>query len=52
LDTARADQHHKSQVHDAARDTPSEVAAATELAGANEQLAAREAWVKWVERGY
>jgi hypothetical protein len=52
LDAARVDQRHSTQVHDAAKDTPAESAAASQLAGANEQLAAREAWVKWVERGY
>ena len=52
LDTARDEQREKSEAHDAAQDTPSERAAASELAGANEQIAAREAWVKWVERGY
>jgi hypothetical protein len=28
------------------------LAAVSEVAGANEQMAAREAWVKWIERGY
>jgi hypothetical protein len=52
LDAARVGQRRRSELHAAAQHTPSERAAASELAGANEQLAAREAWVKWVERGY
>ena len=52
LDAARVEQRHRSELHDAAQHMPSERAAASELAGANEQLAAREAWVKWIERGY
>jgi hypothetical protein len=52
LDAAHTEQRHRTEVHDAARETPSEWAAATELSDANEQVAAREAWVKWIERGY
>jgi hypothetical protein len=52
LDAARDDQRVKSEAHDVAQETPDERAAASELAGANEQMAAREAWVKWIERGY
>ena len=52
LETAHTEQRHRSEVHDAAQGSPSEPSAASELAGANEQVAAREAWVKWIERGY
>jgi hypothetical protein len=52
LEAARVEQRRRSELHDAAQHMPSERAAASELAGANEQLAALEAWVKWVERGY
>ena len=52
LDAAWTEQRHRTRVHDAARDTPSEPAAVSGLAEANEQVAAREAWVKWIERGY
>jgi hypothetical protein len=52
LDDARTEQRRTSEVHDQARETSAEPAAATELSAANEQLAAREAWVHWIERGY
>ena len=52
LDAARTDQRDKSEAHDAAQDPAAEREAATELAEANEELAAREAWIKWIERGY
>ena len=52
LDAARSDQHDKTEAHDAAQDPAEEREAATDLAEANEELAAREAWVKWIERGY
>jgi len=52
LDAARSDQHDKSEAHDAAQDPATEREAGSELAEANEELAAREAWVKWIERGY
>ena len=37
---------------DVARGGPDEQAAVLALAAANEQVAAREAWVKYVEHGY
>ena len=52
LDAARTDQRQKSETHDATQDAASEREAAGDLAEANEELAAREAWVKWIERGY
>lgn len=52
LDSARDEQREKSEAHEAARGTPGQHAAASELAGANDEMAAREAWVKWIERGY
>jgi hypothetical protein len=52
LDAARAEQRNRIEARDAARGTPREHATADDLAGANEQVAAREAWVRWVERGY
>ncbi|MFL5820584.1 MAG: hypothetical protein ACJ76S_07875 [Solirubrobacteraceae bacterium] len=52
LDAARDDQRDRDDAHHAAEDTPGEPAAASELARANDELAAREAWVKWIERGY
>ena len=52
LDAAKTDQRRKSEAHDATQDPAEEREAATDLAEANEELAAREAWVKWIERGY
>jgi hypothetical protein len=52
LDAARGEQRERSDAHDAAQETPGEPAAAGELARADDELAAREAWVKWIERGY
>ena len=50
LELARSEQQQSSSAHDAAVQTDAEPAAASHLAGANEQVAAREAWVEWVER--
>ncbi len=52
LDAARVEQRDRSEAHEAARDSAGEPAAADELSEANEQVAAREAWVGWIERGY
>ena len=43
-----------SKVHqlDAARGSRSELAAYTELRAAVDQVAAREAWLAWLDRGY
>jgi hypothetical protein len=38
--------------YDAARGSRSELAAYTELRAAVEQVAAREAWLAWLDRGY
>ena len=52
LELARSEQQRSSAAHDAAGATDATRTTANDLAVANEQLAAREAWVKWVERGY
>ena len=53
LDVARSDQRECSDAADrAAHGTSDERTAANALTEANEQLAAREAWVGWIERGY
>jgi hypothetical protein len=52
LEDARTEQRHRSELHDESRQTAGEPAAAAKLSAANEQLAAREAWVLWIERGY
>jgi hypothetical protein len=51
-DAARTEQHHQRDVEAAARGTSDERAAASSLASANQDLAARDAWLSWVERGY
>ncbi|MEA2272361.1 MAG: hypothetical protein QOI98_1069 [Solirubrobacteraceae bacterium] len=52
LDAAETHQRESTEAHDASRKTPRESAAATKLIAANETVAARKAWVSWVERGY
>ncbi|MDX6667373.1 MAG: hypothetical protein QOK04_753 [Solirubrobacteraceae bacterium] len=52
LDEARGDLHKASEAHEASKQTPREVAAASDLAAAENQFGAREAWTNWVERGY
>jgi hypothetical protein len=49
-----ASQRRDRQVgqYDAARGSRSELAAYTELRAAVEQVAAREAWLAWLDRGY
>jgi hypothetical protein len=51
LDEARDDQRKASEAHEASKQTPREPAAASDLAAAEDQVAAREAWTGWVERG-
>jgi hypothetical protein len=51
LDAAVDDRARASEEGAAARGRPDERTAAVALAAANEQLAAREAWVKYIERG-
>jgi hypothetical protein len=49
---ARSDQVRRTEVHAVAEGTNQERSAASELGAANQELAAREAWLRWVERGY
>ena len=49
---ARDHQHHMSAALEESKTTSTERSATANLAEANESLAAREAWVSWVERGY
>ena len=51
LDAAIEDRERSSKESDAARGGPDDRTAAVELAAANEQMAARKAWVKYVEDG-
>jgi hypothetical protein len=52
LDLAADDRKRLNEVSDAARGGAEKRTAAVALAAANEQLAAREAWVKYIEHGY
>jgi hypothetical protein len=52
LELAVDDRERSSKESDAAVGGPDEQAAVVALAAANEQVAAREAWVKYVEHGY
>jgi hypothetical protein len=52
LDAAVDDRQRVSHQSDAVRGTTDERGAVAALAAANEQLAAREAWAKYIERGY
>ena len=52
LDLAVDDRERSSEDSDAAQGGPDEPTAAVALAAANEQVAAREAWVKYIEHGY
>jgi hypothetical protein len=52
LNMAVDDRERSSEESDAAQGGPDERTAAVALAAANEQVAAREAWVKYIEHGY
>ena len=52
LQSARQRRDGQVRQCDAARGSPSELAAYTELRAAVEQVAAREAWLAWADRGY
>ena len=52
LGDAIDEQARRNQRHDAAKGTSDELTAAHGVAAANEQVAAREAWVKYIEHGY
>ena len=52
LDVAVDARERSSKQSEAAEGGPDERTAAVALAAANEQLAAREAWVKYIEHGY
>lgn len=52
LDRARERQHQLADLAHAAEGTSSEAKAADALAAARAHVAAREAWLVWIERGY
>jgi hypothetical protein len=50
---AREERDRRAGLYEAARGSPSsELSAFTELQAAEQQLAAREAWLEWTERDY
>ena len=51
LDTALDDQVRAEQANEAAEGTGGQLSAGVELAAANEQVAARTAWLSYVEHG-
>ena len=52
LQTARERRDRSSDQYDAARESPGELRAFTELQAAIDQFAAREAWLAWIDRDY
>jgi hypothetical protein len=52
FEAAREERDRRVGQYDAASGSPEELPAFAELQAAEDQLAAREAWLKWVERGY
>ena len=52
LQSARERHDRQVRQYDAARGSPSELAAYTQLQAAVEQFAAREAWLAWLDRDY
>ena len=52
FEAAREERDRRAGRYDAASGSPEELPAFTELQAAEDQLAAREAWLKWVERDY
>jgi hypothetical protein len=49
---AREERDQRTVQYDAASGSPSALPAFTKLQEAEEKLAAREAWLKWIERDY
>jgi hypothetical protein len=52
LEAAKEEQRRRRELDRTAHGIKHQRDAADGLAAADEQVAAREAWVKWVERGY
>ena len=52
LQTARHERDRCAEQYDAASGSAGELPAFTDLQAAQEQFAAREAWLKWTEREY
>ncbi len=51
LAEARAERARTSEAFEESRSTPGEASAASSMSAADDQVAAREAWLGWVERG-
>lgn len=49
---ARAERDRRSDEYEAATGSPTELVAFTELQAAEDQFAAREAWLLWLDRDY
>jgi hypothetical protein len=52
LQAAREERDRRAKHYDAASGSSAELPAFTELQAAEDQFAAREAWVKWTEKDY
>jgi hypothetical protein len=52
FEAARTERDQRSDEHDAATGSPRELTTFTELQAAEDQFAAREAWLLWVDRDY
>jgi hypothetical protein len=52
LHTARERRDRRAQRYEAARGSPAELQAFTDLQAAVDQFAAREAWLAWADRHY
>jgi hypothetical protein len=52
LQSARQQRDRQIREYDAARGSPGELAAYTQLHAAVDQFAAREAWLAWLDRDY
>jgi len=52
LDAARDEQERRGEAADAAEDRADELSTGVELSAANERVAASEAWLSYIERGY
>ena len=52
VDAARDEQERRGHAADAAEDRAEELSTGVELSAANERVAASEAWLSYIERGY
>jgi hypothetical protein len=50
--SAREERDRRASQYEAVSGSSNELGAFTQLRAAEEQLAAREAWLKWIERDY